>query len=307
MRQRRCCRSRSSAWSPQGDMACGTVMERIGVIGLGRMGRAMAARLAERGAAVTGWTRSGLSAEDAAQLGIQAAGDIGALCAASDIILTSLFDDAAVKAVLAALSDEDLTGKLILETSTVSPEIVKAQAPHLDAEIMDAPIAGGPEMLTNATCTFFLGGSEAAAARAEPVLALISGARLHVGPLGAGMTMKAIVNAQLNVYFAGLWDTLAMARRAEIPIETALTILAKSPAGMPMVKARLPRLLGEDDSVGFSAAGALKDVSVFADMVRETGQGAPSLDAARHAWAQLDGDPEAQDVAALIRQAYRRG
>jgi 3-hydroxyisobutyrate dehydrogenase-like beta-hydroxyacid dehydrogenase len=71
--------------------------ERIGVIGLGRMGRALAARLAARGCRVTGWTRRGIGAADAEALGIAAAPDLPAAVAASDVLLLSLFDDGAVR------------------------------------------------------------------------------------------------------------------------------------------------------------------------------------------------------------------
>jgi 3-hydroxyisobutyrate dehydrogenase-like beta-hydroxyacid dehydrogenase len=95
---------------------------RVGIVGIGRMGGAMAARLAGQGHDVTGWTRSGLSPDKARAMGIAAATDIAAVAAASDIILLSLSDDAAVAAVVKELCSGDLRGKVIVDTSTVSPD-----------------------------------------------------------------------------------------------------------------------------------------------------------------------------------------
>src|SRR5688572_3806584 len=95
---------------------------RIGIVGLGRMGRAMAARLASREFAVAGWTRSGIAADLARDLRITAHTSAADMVAASDIVLLSLSDDAAVTEVVGQLVRGDLASKLIVDTSTVSPD-----------------------------------------------------------------------------------------------------------------------------------------------------------------------------------------
>src|SRR5687768_10112663 len=95
--------------------------ERVGIVGLGRMGSAMAKRLAAQGFAVAGWTRSGLTPETATALGIAASVDLAELLHVSDIVILALLDDAAVHAMLGELTAADLTGKMIVDTSTVSP------------------------------------------------------------------------------------------------------------------------------------------------------------------------------------------
>ena len=288
----------------------GRSMERIGILGLGRMGREIARRMASQGAEVTGWTRSGMSADQAADLGIAAAESPAALAAVSDVILLSLFDDAAVGQVIDALMAADLSGKMIIDTSTVSPRLLSGyadRAGEADVMLSDAPIAGGPEMVADASCGVFVGGSAAAFARAEPALLLFSSRVVHTGPLGAGMGTKIVNNAMIAGLFATLSEIVQIAKRAGLEYETTLRVLANGPAGPPFLRARLDRALGLDDSVGFPISGVNKDVAVFRAAADELGVVAPMLArAAEIAGLARDEGLEARDAAAMIRAAWDR-
>ena len=281
-------------------------MDRIGVIGLGRMGAAMAERFSGQGLPVTGWTRSGRSVRAVAQ-----APDLAGLVAASDVLVTSLYDDAAVAEVLDALLACDLSGKLILETSTVVPGVVKARAGQIaaaGASICDAPISGGPELVAAGRCGIFIGGEDAAAARATAALVPLSDRIFHVGPLGSGLVMKVVNNALMQSYTAGLVEQLQLAARAGLPLETALTILCSGPAGLPMVRDRLPRIFGQDSSVGFPVSGGAKDNDVFRRVAAEAGVATPTLDAFKAVLEDaLAAGLADDDIAALMRRGYRHG
>ena len=260
------------------------MQERIGVIGLGRMGRALAARLAGQGAPVAGWTRSGLSAADADALGIVAAADLPGLVAVSDVLLLSLFDDAAVREMLARLARLDLAGRLIVETSTVSPAVVREAAPAIEAaggRLIDAPISGGPEMVAAGTIGLFLGGAPEDVARLDPLARLLSDRVLPVGALGAGHAAK-IVN---NVALGGMWQTtleaLRLGQRLGLERDTMLGVLERSPGTGPALRDRLPKIRGEDMTVGFSVAGILKDQDLFLAVAEAAGEPLPALAAAR--------------------------
>ena len=281
-------------------------MEKIGVVGLGRMGSAIAERLAAEGLAVTGWTRSGRSAE-----GIATAPDLAALVGASDTLILSLYDDAAVAEVLDALLALDLTGRLVADTSTVIPDILKSRIAGFEARgamAVDAPISGGPELVRAGACGIFLGGSDAAAARALPVLRQLTERVFHVGPLGTGLVMKTLNNGMLQVYTNGLRDLLPMARRAGLPLETALTILSGGPAGIPMVRDRMPKILGHDPEVGFPISAVFKDGHVFRRVVASFGLDTPMLQHfARCEPEMAQAGLMDADVAAMIRHAYDSG
>ncbi len=278
-------------------------MEQIGIIGLGRMGSAMATRIAGQGRAVRGWTRSGRAVD-----GIPSAPDIETLVAESGTLILSLFDDDAVAEVLDLLLQLDLNGKTIIETSTVIPAILQARADQMAAAgaiVVDAPISGGPELVLSGECGIFVGGDPAAYERASETLRLITDRVLHLGPLGAGLVMKAVNNGMLQTYFAGMAEFMPMAREAGLPLETTLRILCGGPAGLPMVTARIPRILGEDDSVGFALNAVQKDADVFRRMLTSYGLPTPVMSRFEQLSAEMvDAGLGDRDAAELVRHAY---
>ncbi len=281
-------------------------MERIGVIGLGRMGSAIAERFAAQGAEVSGWTRSGRQVA-----GIAPAASLADLVVGSEILVLSLLDDRAVGETLDALLALDLAGRLIIDTSTASPHQLCERAAAIaaaGARAVDAPISGGPELVRAGACGIFIGGAPDAAATAEKVLSALSGRIFGVGPLGAGLVMKVINNGMLQAYFSGLTDLLPMAARAGLPLETVMTILSGGPAGMPMVRDRLPKILGQDPTVGFPVSGLFKDNALFRAIVASYGLPSPTLDrlAGQQPAAEAAGLWE-QDLASLVRLAYESG
>ena len=281
-------------------------MERIGVIGLGRMGSAIAQRMQDQGHIVTTWTRSGRTLE-----GIPAAQDIAALIAACDVLVLSLLNDDAVAGVLDACLACDLTGKLIIETSTVVPTILQERISQIDAKgaaAVDAPISGGPELVAAGACGVFIGGDDTASARAQNTLGAISGRIFHIGPLGTGLVMKTINNSMLQCYISGLDDMMPLARRAGIPLETAIGILSGGPAGVPMIADRIPKILGDDKTVGFTISAGHKDNDVFQRVAQAYGLTSLVLVHAseRQKIALMEGLAD-HDPAAMVSAAYNRG
>ncbi|PJI92815.1 3-hydroxyisobutyrate dehydrogenase [Yoonia maricola] len=281
-------------------------MQSIGIIGLGRMGSAIARRMQDQGHAVTTWTRSGKTVK-----GIPAADDIAALILKCDVLILSLLNDDAVANVLDACLDCDLAGKQIIDTSTVVPTILQdriAQIQDKSATAVDAPISGGPELVAAGACGIFIGGDDAAAKQAEVTLSAISGRIFHIGPLGTGLVMKTINNSMLQCYFNGLDDMMPLAKRAGIPLETAIGILSGGPAGVPMIADRIPKIVGEDATVGFTISAVHKDNDVFQRVAQAYGLTSPMLarsgEQLKTALATGMGD---DDPAALVAAAYHRG
>jgi len=281
-------------------------MERIGVIGLGRMGSAIAQRMQSQGHDVLGWTRSGRAVE-----GVKPAPDIATLVAESDTLIGSLLNDAAVADVLDECLACDLTGRQIIETSTVVPTLLQdriTQIQDMGATAVDAPISGGPELIAMGACGIFIGGDDTAAARAQTTLSAISGRIFHIGPLGTGLVMKTINNSMLQCYFTGLDDMMPLARRAGISLETAISILSGGPAGVPMIADRIPKILGHDKTVGFAISAAHKDNDVFQRIAQAYGLTSNMLAQARERQkVALEEGLGEKDPAALVSAAYNRG
>ncbi len=240
--------------------------EHVAILGLGRMGSAMAEKLARDGCAVTGWTRSGGASEH-----FRVAATLGEAVAASDVLILSLLDDGAVRDVLGQMAGLDLGGKLVVETSTVSPEVSREMAGGIEAaggRIIDAPISGGPEMLAAGTAGIYIGGAEGDCARFMPVGEHLSDRIVPVGELGAGAAAKIVNNVALAGAFQAITDSIRLGDAMGLSLEVMLDFLKDSPAMTPMFRARIPKMLGEDATVGFALDAVLKDNTLFLDTAR---------------------------------------
>ncbi len=274
--------------------------DRIGIIGLGRMGCAMAERLAGQGLAITGWTRSG---GGPGVEGVTIAATIEDAVATSDILILSLFDDAAVRDVLAQLARLDLTGRLVVETSTVAPAVLRAAAPAIEAaggRTIDAPISGGPEMVRAGTIGLFLGGAAEDMARFQPIAALLSPRVVSVGPLGAGYAAKIVNNVALGGAWQAMIESIGLGARLGLDLETMVSILADSPATNPSFRTRVPKILGEDPEVGFPVSGVVKDQDLFLRIAESVGAELPALAAARANFAQVASEGHGADDLARV-------
>mgnify|MGYP002004659937 CR=1 FL=1 len=134
---------------------------KVGIVGLGKMSSAIACRLSNCGFMVNGWNRSGISESKSKSLKIRVKKNIDLLAQSSEIIILSLTDDTAVKAVLHDLCKSNLHDKLIVDTSTVhcntlldSLALIKKSG----ANAIDAPISGWPSMVKNGTVGIYIGG-----------------------------------------------------------------------------------------------------------------------------------------------------
>jgi 3-hydroxyisobutyrate dehydrogenase-like beta-hydroxyacid dehydrogenase len=277
------------------------MQERIGVIGLGRMGRALAQRLAGQGLPVTGWTRSG---GDPGIAGLVLAPGLGDAVAASDILLLSLFDDAAVREMLARLARLDLAGRLIVETSTVSPAVVRDAEPAIAAaggRLIDAPISGGPEMVAAGTIGLYVGGAEADVARFAPIAGRLSSRVVPVGGLGAGHAAKIVNNAAMGGVWQAMIESFRLGARLGLDLETMLGIMERSPATAPAFRDRIPKMTGADPTVGFPVAGVVKDQTLFLAVAEAAGVALPALAAARENFlAAAEAGHAERDLAVVI-------
>ena len=279
--------------------------ERIGVVGLGRMGWALAERFAGQGCEVVGWTRSGFESSKAEESGFAPSETLGELVSSSDIVFLSLFDEIAVRDVLGQLAVLDLERKLIVETSTVSPNVCRQLESSINAAggaLIDAPISGGPEMVRSGDMGLFIGGSDVDVARFMPVAELGSNRIAHVGPLGAGAAMKIVNNVALAGAFQAACEALELGDAMGLDLATMLPVLAAGPGTTPMFKARVGKISGEDKEVGFALNGVVKDGAVFLGAARDHGVETPAMAAlAERAQDAFDAGFGDEDAAVMIR------
>jgi 3-hydroxyisobutyrate dehydrogenase len=221
---------------------------KIGIAGVGRMGAAIATRLAACGHAVCVWNRTAARAQALTAFGASVSPTPEALAAASDIVITILTDAAAIgetyrgaKGLLAG----DVRGKLFVEMSTVRPEVEKALAASVAAKgasLIECPVGGTVGPAKEGKLFGFVGGSAADVERARPVLNEMCRRVEHVGPVGAGASMKLAINLPLLVYYQALGEALSLCRSVDVDPQRLLDIFADTSGGPNMLKVRGPAI-----------------------------------------------------------------
>jgi 3-hydroxyisobutyrate dehydrogenase-like beta-hydroxyacid dehydrogenase len=214
----------------------------VAVVGTGRMGSAMAARLRGSGRPVVVFNRTAAKAADlAARTGARAVRTAREAAGSAAVVLVSLADDAAVAAaydgpdgVVAGLAP----GAVVVETSTVSPETVRALAAMVSAAgatLLDAPVSGSVPVVERGELAVMVGGDATALERVRPVLDAIAKAVFHLGPVGAGAAMKLAVNGVVHALNQALSEALVLAERAGIDRRAAYEVFAASAIAAPYV------------------------------------------------------------------------
>lgn len=266
---------------------------RIGFAGMGKMGAAMAARLAEQGQPPLVWNRTRARAE---ATGLGVADTPCALAEQSDLILTSLFDDAAAEAVFHGpdgLLTADLAGKLIVEMSTLRPHTQIALADAVRAgggAAIECPVGGTTGPARAGTLLGMAGGALDDVARARPVLDLLCRRVEHVGDHGAAAALKLAVNLPLLVFWQSFGEANALIRHLGLDPAWLVDFFADT-SGAPAVlknrgKAIAATLAGsEPGAVTFDIDSIRKDLST---MVAEAGSRGVALPAASAALASFD-------------------
>ena len=241
-------------------------MEQIGIIGLGRMGVAMAERLLAAGFALTVFNRTQAKAEPLLARGATWAASPQQLAAKTDMILTILTDDKAVEHVYngsEGLLRANLTGKLLIEMSTIRTATVLALLPQVQARggrMLDAPVSGTLQPARDGQLLFMVGGQTEDLARATPVFDVLGRRTVHLGGNGAGTTMKLALNLPMAIFWAGLAEAMAMGERLGLDREQMLSVYLDSPVALPALRMKAPLLLGEQQEVAFDVTGVRKDL-----------------------------------------------
>jgi 3-hydroxyisobutyrate dehydrogenase-like beta-hydroxyacid dehydrogenase len=172
---------------------------RIAILGTGKMGSAIAGRLAESGFELTLWNRT---RERAEALDIGAVADTPAAAVRdADVVISNLTGAEAVRATYLGPNGAifDAPGKLFIEMSTAGPDLLPSLAAHVVAagsRLVDAPILGAPPLMRAGQAAILLGGDDVAVDLADPVLSRLGMVR-HVGPLGSGARLKLVANSML--------------------------------------------------------------------------------------------------------------
>ena len=211
-------------------------MTEVAVVGTGRMGGAMAGRLCGAGHRVSVYNRT---ADKARAIAGATAVDTPAEAARrAEVVVVSLADDDAVRQAYGDLVDGLRPGAIVLETSTIHPDTVRALTAGVEARgatLIDAPVSGSVPLVERGELTILAGGDAEALDRARPVLAAFASRVFHLGGPGTGATMKLAVNAVVFALNQAVAEALVLAEKAGVDRARAYEVFTASAIAAPFV------------------------------------------------------------------------
>ncbi len=263
-------------------------MVKIGFIGLGHMGLPMVKNLITAGHSVTGFDLSPGAMKDGAEAGMKAAADIAGCSKGVEVVISMVPEGRHSKAVYldggGVLANAD-AGTLLIDCSTIdvttAREINKA-ATKAGFELVDAPVSGGVGGAEAGTLTFMVGGTDAAFARAEPILEPMAGKIFHCGGAGNGEAVKICNNMLLAISMVATSEAFVLGRRLGLDDQVLFDVASTSsgrcwsldtycpvPGPVPASPAN------RDYAAGFTADMMLKDLRLAKAAAASTGASTP--------------------------------
>jgi 3-hydroxyisobutyrate dehydrogenase-like beta-hydroxyacid dehydrogenase len=253
---------------------------RVAFLGLGIMGRPMAANLAKAGHDVNVWNRT--PGKDVP--GAKTYSTPAEAAKSRDAVWMCVSDTKAVEQVLfgqdgAAQSLEK--GTIIVDSSTISPSAsVKFAKTIRDrgGDFLDAPMTGSKVAAEGGSLTFMVGGSDATIARVQPLFNAMGKTVIHMGDNGKGLAAKLAQNLQTALLFEALAESLTLAKKLGVPAEKLFQLIKSSMIRSGVAEYKEPFLLKHDYSPNFPLRLMHKDMHLMMDAARENGVKIPALE-----------------------------
>jgi 3-hydroxyisobutyrate dehydrogenase len=276
-------------------------MTTVAILGTGKMGGAMARRLAASGFDLTLWNRTPDKAEQL-HLGRVAATPAEAARDA-DVVISSLTNDAAVRAVYLGTAGalSSATGKLLIDTSTAGPEVageLASEAHARGARLVEAPVVGSVPAVESGQLLILAGGGRADVEQARPVLDHL-GEVLHVGEVGSAQRLKLIANSMLGITSAAAAELLAAGTAAGLDRGQVFSVLARFAPGL---RARERGFLHDQHTpTMFAVRDLVKDLDLALRVYGEGDVRTPLTSQARDLFAETMGESADLDISAVAR------
>ena len=283
-------------------------MERIGFIGLGIMGRPMAANLLRAGYQVAVWNRSRPGVDAAVDAGALAAAGPRAVAEASDVLITMVTDSPDVEQVLFGPDPaaEGLgAGDVFIDMSTISPAVTRRLANRLAERgvvVLDAPVSGGEGGAKTGTLAIMVGGEAAVVERCRPILEAMGKTIVHVGPVGAGQSVKLCNQVAGAIHLLAMSECLVLAQKSGVDPAKMLEAVSSGAAGSWMLSNLAPRVLDRDFAPGFTVKLQQKDLRLALAAADALGLPLPGTALAHQLFLSLDAEGAGDEgTQALVR------
>jgi 3-hydroxyisobutyrate dehydrogenase-like beta-hydroxyacid dehydrogenase len=285
---------------------------KVGLIGLGLMGQPIGMNLLKAGHTLTVWNRTTSRANELVAIGAKLAMSPKEVAAASDVLLTIVSDPPALENVLWGADGKDSgalaglkPGSTYIDSSTVSPTLARkiaAACSERKVRFLDAPVTGGDWGAKKGELVFMVGGDAAALKSVEPILAVLGKRWFHLGPNGAGQTVKLAMNMILALQVNALAEALALVTRAGLKGEDLVEVMQSSMARSGVLDIKAPNLLKGEYKPSFPLRLMHKDLGLALELANQIGVALPATAAARETYNYVKGaEKEDLDYSAVMK------
>ncbi|MFH8380429.1 2-hydroxy-3-oxopropionate reductase [Kitasatospora sp. NPDC018058] len=285
---------------------------KIAFVGLGIMGKPMAVNLVKAGHRVTGFDLSQASIDAVVAAGGQGAASIADAVKDAEVVITMVPADPHVEAVIlgeGGVLENVKAGTLVIDMSSITPQTsikVGKAAQEKGVRALDAPVSGGEAGAVEAVLSIMVGGAAEDFAEAEPLFDALGTTVVHVGPAGAGQTVKAANQLIVAVNIQVLAEAVVFLENAGVDLAAALDVLGGGLAGSTVLNRKKANMLNREFAPGFRIDLHHKDMGIVTDAARAVGAALPvgAVVAQLVASARANGDGSL-DHSALLRGVER--
>ena len=289
-----------------------TAVRKIAFIGLGIMGSPMAANLVRAGHTVTGFNLTQDAIDKLVADGGRAAGSIAEAVADAEVVITMVPADPQVEQVIlgeGGVLESARPGTLLIDMSSITPQTsikVAQAAAEKGIRTLDAPVSGGEAGAVEAVLSIMVGGGAEEFAEAKPLFDALGTTVIHVGPAGAGQTVKAANQLIVAVNIQVVAEAVVFLENAGVDLPAALDVLAGGLAGSTVLNRKKANMVDRQFAPGFRIDLHHKDMGIVTAAARAVEAPLPvgSLVAQLVASARANGDGSL-DHSALLRGVER--
>jgi 3-hydroxyisobutyrate dehydrogenase-like beta-hydroxyacid dehydrogenase len=272
---------------------------KVGLIGLGLMGQPIGMNLLKAGHMLTVWNRTTSRANDLVALGAKLATSPKEVAAVSDVLLTIVSDPPALESILWGADGKESgalaglkPGNTYIDSSTVSPALARkiaAACAERNVRFLDAPVTGGDWGAKKGELIFMVGGDAGTLKSVEPILGVLGKRWFHLGPNGAGQTIKLAMNMILALQVDALAEALALVTRAGLKGEDLVEVMQSSMARSGVLDVKAPNLLKGEYKPSFPLRLMHKDLGLALELANQIGVALPATAAARETYNYVKG------------------
>jgi 2-hydroxy-3-oxopropionate reductase len=290
--------------------------KKIGFIGLGLMGKPMAMNLLKAGHSLTVWNRTAAKAQGLLAAGAVLAKTPREVAEASEVMLTIVSDPPALESVLWGTPGKEdgalgglRAGSIYVDSSTVSPTLAKkvaAACQERRVRFLDAPVTGGDWGAREGNLVFMIGGDAETLKEAEPILKLMGKKWFHLGPSGAGQTIKLAMNAILALQVGAMAEGIGLVTRAGLKGEQLFEVLQSSMARSGLLDVKGPLMLKGDYKPSFPLRLMHKDLGLALDLANQLGVALPTTAVAREVYNFVKGEAKEDVDYSAVMQFWNR-